>query len=109
MSDRLGRMEGTPRKRSVTPDVTQKTRPPAMRAIRAGRSEALVMTFLLLAVLAMLGFLCFTGPEGFIGPRHRHWAVNSRLACKEFYLCGSFESLWIDRIPSSFWPCSSWF
>jgi hypothetical protein len=29
-------------------------------------------TFLLLAVLAILGFLCFTGPEGFIGPRHRH-------------------------------------
>jgi len=29
-------------------------------------------TFLLLAVLAILGFLCFTGPEGLIGPRHRH-------------------------------------
>jgi hypothetical protein len=31
-----------------------------------------MMTFLIVAVLAILGFLCFTGPEGFIGPRHRH-------------------------------------
>src|SRR5260370_9478257 len=88
MSDRLGRIEGTPRKRWVTPDVSHKTRPPAMRAIRAGRSGALVMTFLLLAVLAILGFLRFTGPEGFIGPRHRHSAANSRLASKEFYEFG---------------------
>lgn len=28
-------------------------------------------TFLFVVVLAMLGFLCFTGPDGFIGPRHR--------------------------------------
>jgi hypothetical protein len=31
-----------------------------------------MMTFLILAVLAILGFLCFTGADGFIGPRHRH-------------------------------------
>jgi hypothetical protein len=31
-----------------------------------------MMTFLFLAVLASLGFLCFTGPDGPIGPRHRH-------------------------------------
>jgi hypothetical protein len=31
-----------------------------------------MMTLLLTAVLAILGFLCFTGPDGVIGPRHRH-------------------------------------
>jgi hypothetical protein len=31
-----------------------------------------MMTFLMVAVLAILGFLCFTGPDGLIGPRHRH-------------------------------------
>jgi len=31
-----------------------------------------MMTFLILAALAILGFLCFTGPDGIIGPRHRH-------------------------------------
>jgi hypothetical protein len=31
-----------------------------------------MMTFLILAALAILGFLCFTGPDGVIGPRHRH-------------------------------------
>jgi hypothetical protein len=31
-----------------------------------------MMTVLLIAVLAILGFLCFTGPDGVIGPRHRH-------------------------------------
>jgi hypothetical protein len=30
-----------------------------------------MMTFLIVAVLAILGFLCF-GPDSFIGPRHRH-------------------------------------
>jgi hypothetical protein len=29
-------------------------------------------TFLLIAALAILGFLCLTGPNGIIGPRHRH-------------------------------------
>jgi len=28
-------------------------------------------TLLLAAVLAILGFLCFTGPGGVSGPRHR--------------------------------------
>jgi hypothetical protein len=28
--------------------------------------------FLLAAIVAILGFLCFTGPDGIIGPRHRH-------------------------------------
>jgi len=31
-----------------------------------------MMTFLILAALAILGFLCFTGPDGVIGSRHRH-------------------------------------
>jgi len=31
-----------------------------------------MMTFLFIAILAILGFLCFIGPDGFIGPRHRH-------------------------------------
>jgi hypothetical protein len=28
--------------------------------------------FLFVAVLAILIFLCFTGPDGVIGPGHRH-------------------------------------
>jgi hypothetical protein len=31
-----------------------------------------MMTVLLIAVLAILGFLCFTDPDGVISPRHRH-------------------------------------
>ena len=31
-----------------------------------------MLTFLLIAVLAILGFLCFTGSDGVAGPRHRH-------------------------------------
>ena len=31
-----------------------------------------MMTFVFVAVLAILGFLCFTGQGGPIGPRHRH-------------------------------------
>jgi hypothetical protein len=30
------------------------------------------MTILFVATLAILGFLCFTGPDGVIGLRHRH-------------------------------------
>jgi hypothetical protein len=30
------------------------------------------MVMFLLTVLAILGFLCFTGPDGVNGPRHRH-------------------------------------
>jgi hypothetical protein len=30
-----------------------------------------MVTSLLVGVLAILGFLCFTGPDGVIGPRHR--------------------------------------
>ncbi len=43
-----------------------------MRVVKAGTKGALMMTFLFVAALAILGFLCFTGPDGFIGPRHRH-------------------------------------
>jgi hypothetical protein len=43
-----------------------------MRVIKAERREALMLTFLLVAVLAILGFLCFTGSDGVIGPRRRH-------------------------------------
>jgi len=28
--------------------------------------------FLILIALAILGFLCFSGPDGFLGPKHRH-------------------------------------
>jgi hypothetical protein len=31
-----------------------------------------MVTFLFIAALAILGFLCFTGPDGVIGTRHRH-------------------------------------
>jgi len=31
-----------------------------------------MMALLLVAVLAILGFLCFTGPDGAAGPRQRH-------------------------------------
>jgi hypothetical protein len=30
-----------------------------------------MVTFLFVVVLAILGFLCFTGPDGVMGPRHR--------------------------------------
>jgi hypothetical protein len=28
--------------------------------------------FPILTALAILGFLCFSGPDGFLGPKHRH-------------------------------------
>jgi hypothetical protein len=31
-----------------------------------------MMTFLLTSALVILGFLCFIGPGGVNGPRHRH-------------------------------------
>ena len=31
-----------------------------------------MVMFLFVAVLAILGFLSFTGPEGVVDPRHRH-------------------------------------
>jgi hypothetical protein len=31
-----------------------------------------MMAFLFVAALVILGFLCFTGPDGVIGARHRH-------------------------------------
>jgi hypothetical protein len=31
-----------------------------------------MMTFLLVAALVILSFLCFTSPDGFFDPRHRH-------------------------------------
>jgi hypothetical protein len=31
-----------------------------------------MVTFFFVAVLAILVFLCFTGPDGILGPRHRH-------------------------------------
>ena len=30
-----------------------------------------VMTFLFLLLVAILGFLCLSGPDGMIGPKHR--------------------------------------
>jgi hypothetical protein len=72
ISDQLGRTEETLHERSVTPDESRKIRPSAMRVIKAGRREAFMMTFLFVAVLAILGFLWCTGPDGPFGPRHRH-------------------------------------
>src|SRR5260370_7056219 len=71
-SDQLGRQEGTFHERSVTRDMSRKIRSPAMREVKAGTKGGLMMTFLIVAVLAILGFLCFTGPDGLIGPRPRH-------------------------------------
>ena len=31
-----------------------------------------MVTFLFVGVLAIVGFLIFTGSDGIIGPRHRH-------------------------------------
>jgi hypothetical protein len=31
-----------------------------------------MIALLFVGVLAILGFLCFTGHDGVIGPRHRH-------------------------------------
>jgi hypothetical protein len=30
------------------------------------------MVFVFVAVLAILGFLCVSGPDGFLGPKQRH-------------------------------------
>jgi hypothetical protein len=30
-----------------------------------------MVTLMFIAALAILGFLCFTGPDGISGPRHR--------------------------------------
>jgi hypothetical protein len=30
------------------------------------------MTFVYIPVVAILGFLCLTGPDGVIGPKYRH-------------------------------------
>jgi hypothetical protein len=40
--------------------------------LELGRREARMVTILFVGVLATLGFLCFTGPDGVIGSRHRH-------------------------------------
>ncbi len=71
-SDQLGRPEGTLHERSATRDISREICSHATHVTKAERREALMMTFLFVAALAILGFLCFTGPDGFIGPRHRH-------------------------------------
>jgi hypothetical protein len=43
-----------------------------MRVVRQGRKEARTVTFMLIAALAILGFLCFSGPDGINGPRRGH-------------------------------------
>jgi len=43
-----------------------------MRTAEAGMKGGSMLTLLLAAALAILGFLCFTGPGGINGPRHRH-------------------------------------
>jgi hypothetical protein len=35
------------------------------------QKEARMATFFFVTVLAILVFLCFTGPDGVVGPRHR--------------------------------------
>ena len=42
-----------------------------MLAVKWSSQEASMVTFQFVAVLAILGFLCFTGADGGIGPRHR--------------------------------------
>jgi len=39
-----------------------------------------MMTFVFVAVLAILGFLCFTGPAPPIGTRHRPWTARATAA-----------------------------
>jgi hypothetical protein len=52
--------------------ATQPTgKPPLVRAIKEV-TEVFMITFLFIAVLAVLGFLAFTSPDGVAGPRHRH-------------------------------------
>jgi hypothetical protein len=41
-----------------------------MQVIEARRREARMVTFMFVAVLAILGFLIFTGSDGVIGPWH---------------------------------------
>jgi hypothetical protein len=43
-----------------------------MLAVKWNSQEASMVTFQFVAVLAILGFLCFTGADGVFGPRHRH-------------------------------------
>jgi hypothetical protein len=43
-----------------------------MLAVSSNSQEAIMVTFQFVAVLAILGFLCFTDSDGVIGPRHRH-------------------------------------
>jgi hypothetical protein len=40
--------------------------------LKEGRKETVMVAFLFVSVLAILGFLCLAGPDGVIGPRHRH-------------------------------------
>jgi len=39
--------------------------------VRGEQREAGMATFFFVTVLAILVFLCFTGPDGVVGPRHR--------------------------------------
>jgi hypothetical protein len=41
-----------------------------MHVIEARREAGPMVTFFFVAVLAIVGFLMFTGSDGFIGPRH---------------------------------------
>ena len=43
-----------------------------MLAVNSNSQEAIMVTLQFVAVLAILGFLCFTDSDGVIGPRHRH-------------------------------------
>jgi hypothetical protein len=38
----------------------------------AVKTRGFMLMFFFVAGLAILAFLCFTGPEGVMGPRHRH-------------------------------------
>jgi len=42
-----------------------------MRAVKAGMTGGFMVTFFFVAVLAILAFLAFTGPDGVTGPRNR--------------------------------------
>jgi len=44
-----------------------------MGVVKAGtQGETRMATFFFVTALAILVFLCFAGPDGVVGPRHRH-------------------------------------
>jgi hypothetical protein len=72
LSDPRGRPQGVFHERAVTPGMSRWIASPATRDLTAERWEDVTTTFLFVAVLAILAFLCFTGPDGVAGQSRRH-------------------------------------